>query len=170
MNIFVLAQYPAAAASLLADVHVRKMCLETAQILSSVIVRDLGKEALFSIVDAGGPKEYNIMHPVIQAVQLHNGTAGWLLDHNSALHREYECRFGKQHAYSNLVQHYMDIFRDAHVTNYNAETYKLFCRCFGDFKPSHGNLVLAYRDYYKHKKQTIRNWKYTNKSEPSWLH
>lgn len=169
MNIFVLARYPAAAVSLLADVHVHKMCLETAQILSSVIVRDLGKEVLFYILDAGGPKAYNIMHQAIQAVQLNNGTAGWLLDYNRALHCEYEYRFGKQHAYSNLVQLYAAIFRDAHVVHYNAETYKLFCRCFGDFKPSHGNLVLAYRDYYKHKKQTICNWKYTNKSEPSWL-
>lgn len=39
MNIFVLDTNPAKAAAMLCDCHVRKMCMETSQILSAVMLR-----------------------------------------------------------------------------------------------------------------------------------
>lgn len=42
MNIFVLDSDPAVAASLMCDEHIRKMVIENAQILCSVIYRDMG--------------------------------------------------------------------------------------------------------------------------------
>ena len=45
MNIFVLDPDPEKAASMLCDCHVRKMCLETAQILSAcMVIRDIPLE------------------------------------------------------------------------------------------------------------------------------
>ena len=61
MNIFVLDEIPAVAAQMLCDCHLRKMCVETAHILSGVMLR-----RGMALLD-GMPKPQNINHPVIVA-------------------------------------------------------------------------------------------------------
>ena len=59
MQIFVLDYDPKKAASYLSDIHLNKMCLETAQILSSIMVVNH-----IDLVE-GMPKPFNVRHPVI---------------------------------------------------------------------------------------------------------
>ncbi|MBQ9501643.1 MAG: hypothetical protein IJU70_05760 [Lentisphaeria bacterium] len=62
MQLFVLDRSPRRAARYLADVHVRKMCLECAQILSCVLCARGGG------LEPGMPRPYNPAHPVVRAV------------------------------------------------------------------------------------------------------
>ena len=82
MQLFVLDYDPGRAAVMLCDVHLRKMCLETAQILSSVLFRQ-GRGLLPEM-----PKAYNPAHPVIRAVDTPQ-KINWVLLYNYALHGEY---------------------------------------------------------------------------------
>ena len=59
MQLFILDYAPRRAAGMLCDVHLRKMCLETAQILSSVLFLQ-GRELCPEM-----PRVYNPAHPVI---------------------------------------------------------------------------------------------------------
>ena len=70
MNIFVLDEYPSVAAQMLCDCHLRKMCVETAQILSGVMLRR-GMELL-----DGMPRPQNVKHPVIVAAASNAGKYG----------------------------------------------------------------------------------------------
>ena len=101
MQLFILDPEPEAAATMLCDVHLRKMCLETAQILSSVIVRR-GGELLPQM-----PRAYNINHPVITALDT-PFKINWAVRHNEGLQREYEYRFGRRHAYWSLTAVYRE--------------------------------------------------------------
>ena len=57
MQLFILDRNPYRAVEMLADVHVRKMCLETAQILSAVMVIN------GNLLSENMPAIYNINHP-----------------------------------------------------------------------------------------------------------
>ena len=158
MQLFILDHDPAIAAQMLADTHLRKMCLENAQILSAVIINkglDL-PDAL--------PKAYNPAHPVIQAVNT-PFKINWVLAHNEALHREYRRRFNKTHAYSK----WCGIYKTLLYSTSPGIAELSFARVFKDFATDTTDIVQAYREYYRFKKSIIRNWHYTNTYEPEWL-
>lgn len=169
MNIFILHREPAIAVSMLADCHLRKMCLEHAQILSSLVLLKNPRELPRIEHELHGPKPYNPRHPVIAAVAT-QAQLGYVLRYNVALHLEYRRRFGKYHAYSTLYYYYQSALvpRTENLDDYRADPDGL-CRCFGEFQTAEPDLVLAYREYYKYKKTKIKNWKYTGCLEPAWL-
>ena len=102
MNIFVLDKKPHVAVQMLCDCHVRKMCLETAQILSGVMFRKGLK------LSDNMPKPQSINHPVIAAVAEDKDDAiAWVLDYNQELQTEFCRRFGKHHLYTDLVYNYV---------------------------------------------------------------
>lgn len=91
MNIFILDQNPAKAAEMLCDCHLRKMCVETAQILSGVMIRK-GLELYDTM-----PKPQNINHPVIVAADADNNALDWVINYNHSLLKQFYFRFGKTH-------------------------------------------------------------------------
>ena len=126
MQLFILDHDPGRVPAMLCDAHVRKMCLETAQILSSVIRRQ-GKKLPLEV-----PKPYNPNHPVITALDTAQ-KINWTVRFNTALQREYCRRFGKKHAYSGLTGIYQAVlFRPGTPIDPAGWT---FARDFKDVKP-----------------------------------
>ena len=160
MQIFIIDEVPELAATMLCDAHLRKMCLETAQILSSVLyLKHL--EPL-----SGMPKPYNIHHPVITAVD-NSCKINWLLRHNLSLHEEYCRRFGRMHAYYSLCSKYRTLLFEPEVVITPHEL--TFARNFKDISIPEPDIIKAYRIYYRYKKSVMKNWHYTNSAEPGWL-
>ena len=160
MQLFVLDYVPRRAAGMLCDVHLRKMCLETAQILSSVLFLQ-GRE-----LAPGMPKVYNPAHPVIQAVDTPL-KINWVILYNKALHREYFRRFGRKHAYRFLCSQYRKRLWSCGVKLQKKDL--SFARNFKDVEISEPDIVRAYRSYYCYKKTLLHRWSYTNTPEPEWL-
>ncbi len=158
MQLFILDRDPALAAQFLADIHLRKMSLETAQILSAVLVNRKIVRPEFL------PKAYNPAHPVIKAVNT-PFKINWVLEYNSALHQEYLRRFSKPHAYGQWVM----LYRKLLYVDTPGHAELSFAGIFKDFTPVSEDIVQAYREYYRFKKSIIHNWKYTNAGEPEWL-
>lgn len=161
MQIFVLDYNPKIAAENLADIHIVKMCLETAQILSAIIILK-GKRLINEM-----PKPLNLKHPVITSIIDSQPTINWVVCYNSWLQKEYEKRYHKRHMYYKLADIYIfDLFKPTPNSNCCDLT---FARDFKGFKTNKQDIVQAYRDYYKFKKKTLKRWKYTNSVEPNWL-
>ena len=157
MQLFILDRSPEVSARALSDIHLRKMCLETAQILSAVIC--LQNYAL----PPDMPKVYNINHPVIQALAS-QFLINWTTAYFQTLHEEYFHRFKKYHAYASLVPVCRQIlYRHTDIEDWS------FAKVFKDFTPTSADIVAAYREYYRFKKSIIKNWHYTNAAEPEWL-
>jgi len=160
MQLFVLDYDPRAAAEMLCDVHLRKMCLENAQILSGVLS---GQQIA---LHPAMPRCFNINHPVIRAV---NSVCkiNWVVRYNIALHAEYYFRFGKKHLYAELTGEYEKMLFVA-GTACSAADYT-FCRNFKTVHISTSDIVQAYRSYYCWKKTQLALWHYTRRHEPEWL-
>lgn len=96
MNVFAAHPDPAESAQALADRHVVKMVLETAQILSTV-AHELG-------VDTEGLyRPTHRHHPCTVAVVQDPAYAAWVAAHGMALGAEYTRRFGKVHKSTAVV-------------------------------------------------------------------
>lgn len=158
MNIFVLDESPSIAARMLCDCHLRKMCVETAQILSGVMLR-----RGMTLLD-GMPKPQNINHPVIVAAEDITNTE-WVAEYNWALQSEYYYAFGKEHKYSTLVNAYYERFGNP----FAKETPENLAICCGDLDISGLDIVLAYRKYYievkKPQLQSKGLWHFTNRKD-----
>lgn len=158
MNIFVLDSDPAKAAEMLCDSHVVKMCVETAQILSGVMLRR-GRKLL-----DGMPKPQNINHPVIVAAE-DTAAANWLSDYNFDLLEEFRYRFGKEHCYQRFARKYM---REIWYLPYGVNHHH-FDKCCGDLDVAGMDIVSAYRKYYTEVKKPAllekNMWKFTNRED-----
>lgn len=158
MQIFLLDKDPAKAAQALSDVHVIKMCLETAQILSTILkIKAIDRPFYL-------PKPYNTKHPVITAVDT-PAKLNWLVEYNLELQLEYHRRFNKLHAY----------FQIHHIYANKLYTYGVAADCSGmarvftNFTTDKPDLIEAHRCYYRFKKTQIKRWKYTRSEEPKWI-
>lgn len=160
MNIFVLDENPNTAAQMLCDCHVRKMCVETAQILSGVMLRR-GMHLL-----PGMPKPQNINHPVIKAVET-PGATNWVWLHLFFLCAEFRIRFGKRHKYcsNGIIHDYFQIL----ITQGVDEDCSTLAKCCGDLDVSAMDIVTAYRKYYTEVKKphlAAKNlWKFTYRKD-----
>lgn len=137
MNIFVLDEHYLTAAKMLCDSHVRKMCLETAQILSGVMLRQ------GMTLAEGMPKPQNINHPAIAAVQKPE-QINWLIMYNTQLNIEYFYRFGDFHKYADLSDKYYSILK------HNAAGVRCdgLAKCCGELDIADLDIVTAYKKYY----------------------
>lgn len=158
MNIFVLDENPTKAAIMLCDCHLRKMCVETAQILSGVMLRR-GMELL-----DGMPKPQNINHPVIMAVDTPE-KINWVWFYFFYLLREYYVRFGKHHKYTQIHH----LYHKELVTNGVDEDCASLAKCCGDLDVVDIDIVTAYRHYYTEVKkpqlQAKNLWKFTRRED-----
>ena len=161
MQLFILDYDPELVPGMLCDTHIRKMCLETAQILSSVLLLK-GQPRHKDM-----PKPYNPKHPVIRALDTAQ-KINWAAAFNSALHAEYFRRFGKMHAYAVLCRGYKELLHHPGI-RIDPDGWS-FARTFKGIIITEQDIVAAYRIYYRYKKRLlIRNWNYTRTVEPDWL-
>ncbi len=146
MNIFILDRNPVFAAHYLCDKHVVKMCLETAQILSTI---------------NGGPyKATHKNHPCVLWAGRTIGNYNWLYTHGVAIANEYTFRFGKTHKSKEVIEALQTPV--VPITDTPIEDFVL---CMPDnFKIE--NPVSAYRNYYMTKRDFC---KWTNREIPNWF-
>lgn len=164
MQLFIIDKDPHEAAFSLADCHVRKQILETAQILTAYWVNS-GHERLDWM-----PRPQNYKHPVAKAVSIKN--VRWVIDHFYGLLAQFSFRFNKEHVYKKLTEKYIGCFVHSELSavltecSYSIET---FHHMFSGFTPEPGDIISEYRQYYRWKSKHIKNFKYTNVKPPEWL-
>lgn len=95
VNIFVLDSDPKISATNLVDVHVRKMILETAQILCTV-------SYWYNVVAPYKPTHQHRL--CVRWPGLALGNWEWLIEHGLELGREFERRFGKKHKSADVIE------------------------------------------------------------------
>lgn len=109
MNIFVTHKSPLKSAIYLDDKRLVKMCLETAQMLSTAVVihcstvngvADL--KTLSALLGVYKPTHAN--HPCNVWCRATRGNYNWLLVHFRSLCNEYKRRYGRQHASFGLLK------------------------------------------------------------------
>ena len=159
MNIFVLDEEPAVAAQMLCDCHLRKMCVETAQILSGVMLR-----RWMALLD-GMPKPQNINHPVIVAADSTADATNWTCFYFYSILREFHIRFKKHHKYFAIFPLYFDSLVGINLSDDHSK----LATCCGDLDVSGLDIVSAYRKYYTKVKKpqlSAKNmWKFTNRKD-----
>ena len=159
MQLFVLDRNCEVAVRFLADIHLVKMCLETAQILSGVMDR---KNVL---LPPDFPGTYAVNHPVLKAIQTPE-QINWTVDYNIALQREFIYRFGKKHAYFTLSRKYYQILHDVSALSDCGG----LGRVFRDFQTPECDLILAHRAYYRFRMDNLKRppaW--SGRPLPQWL-
>jgi hypothetical protein len=150
VNIFALDVVPAQAAEYHCDKHVVKMCLEAAQMLSTV---------------AGvGYRPCHVNHPCTVWVRQRLQNYQWLWRLCHALGVEYHHRYGKVHK-SHILLHevlpYELDLPDGPMTNWAQAMPDVYRGT---------DPILAYRAYYRGDKATqIHPFSYTNRQRPAWL-
>ena len=159
MNVFVIDKDPAVAAQMLCDCHVRKMCVETAQILSGVMLR-----RGMTLLD-GMPKPQNVNHPVIVAAASSEEATNWTCFYFYSILREFHIRFKKPHKYFTISPLYLD----ALVGIDSSDDHSNLAICCGDLDVSGLDIVSAYRKYYLEVKKpqlsAKKMWKFTNRKD-----
>lgn len=155
MNIFVLSEDPVQAAQWQCDKHVVKMILESAQMLSSAVVRH-GGECIY--------KPTHKHHPCTIWAGDTKDNWYWLHNHFIALGNEYTERYGKQHL--SLIKMYEWIKSANSIAIHNIPDGPLtpFAQAMPEeYKRS--NAVDAYRAYYIGEKARFATWK---RNKPEW--
>ena len=160
MQLFILDRECAASAMFLADVHIIKMCLETAQILSGVIYRQCEVS-----LPSEFPRPYAINHPVLKAIQT-PAQVNWIVKYNMELQKEFIFRFSKNHAYAPLAPRYTELLYVPEIH----ESCENLARTFRNFQSNHLDIVEAHREYYRYKLDLFkRAVRWTKRPIPVWL-
>lgn len=154
MNIFVSSFDPIESAQVLDDKRVIKMILESAQILSSVLVLNNFK-APYKLTHKN--------HPVVKWVQESSENYWWLVEHFQALCHEYEDRFNKTHKTSQYYNDFVDGY--FYLIRNNKRTPFVNCTKFKEIKEITQAYRLALIDKWNNDK---RPPKWTNSSKPEW--
>ncbi len=145
MNIFILDSNPVKAAQYLCDKHIVKMCLEAAQMLSTI---------------SGGPyKPTHTNHPCTIWARETLGNYRWLVVHGIAIGDEYRYRYGKDHKSMEAIK--------ACIAYRPNES--LVVTPFAQAMPEeyrNEDAVKAYRDYYM-SKRAFCDW--TKRDYPEWF-
>jgi Pyrimidine dimer DNA glycosylase len=174
VNIFFLHPDPILAATQQCDKHVVKMCLETAQMLSTVACLYPHKREVYK------PTHQN--HPCTVWARATPENTNWLLYHFDALLDEYYARYGKVHGSARLQEAFAYIFpREVRVARIDkitppARAMNPLYSVHDHFDPvwdddlrgSSLNLreaAISYRLYYLKEKARFARWK---NGAPKW--
>lgn len=164
MNIFATSPDPVACAAALADRHVVKMTVETAQILSTVL--HLRGEATAGLYQPTHPN-----HPTVRWAAATREALGWTLDHGLALLNEYHWRYPKPAgAPAHKSSTVYDILTGLIAGGAGQPASFVFVgpEMFGG-----ADVHLAYRDYLgaKYVEWTLRGLdpRWTDRELPAWL-
>lgn len=156
MNIFALDYDAKKAAKYHVDTHVSKMTLETAQLLSTFVNTESGKQV-------SPYKTTHANNPCVNWIRESKGNFLWLCELGIELGNEFEYRRGKSHKsveVTKLCLSMQDVFEWNKValtpfTQVVDECYK------------HQDPVQAYRRYYARAKQHLHKW--TKRNRPQWM-
>ena len=172
MNIFVTSPDPAECAAVLADAHVIKMAVETAQILSSALhrmgfVRPSGCGVGLALGHCFY-KPTHTGHPCVMWAARDPRNFGWLVKHGIFLCAEYSRRFGgKRHGSLDVIERAAEAAM--RLPGYSSEPPSAFARVFPD---AFADLSVhsGYRAYLKAKYQSWpeSRQRWTNSQRPAW--
>lgn len=156
MNIFTVDESPTQSARDLCNKHVVKMCVETAQILSTAM----------HLSGIEGPyRSTHKKHPSVLWTLESANNAAWLFEHGMELLEEYTRRYKKIHATSKA----MDVIANrwsSHLSSGTPSKHTPFAQCMPDaYKDS--DPIVAYRRYYVNDKARFAVWE-PLASEPLW--
>jgi hypothetical protein len=156
MNIFYIDRDPERAAKMMADKHVIKMILESAQMLSTA----------YRVLDDNPPKELykatHINHPSSIWVRQSANHYGWLLYHLVALSEEYTYRYGKTHATTRLFPLLKILPENIPRAGFTQPP-----SCMDPKYVISACAVENYRNYYKLGKSHLHKW--TKRPPPTWI-
>lgn len=171
MNIFAVDSDPMAAATMLADTHVVKMVLESAQLLSTahrvldgIPILVGGKRVGWRLPDLRDSLLYKATHqnhPCAVWARESSRNYSWLYDHFRGLLNEYTYRYNKTHKCDRLVSSLCscpDNIIYAPMT-------PMPMAMPDEFKQD--DPVQAYRAYYRKGKSHLLRYK--NRQPPAWL-
>jgi hypothetical protein len=151
MNIFVLDKEPDIAAEYLCDKHIGKMCIETAQLLSSAVIL------------SGGTSRYKLTHknhPCAIWTRETQSNYLWLYKHGIAMGIEFKKRYGKIHKSSLVIA---SLQKD-YLLLPEGELTPFALAMPDEFKSE--DVVESYRLYYLVEKERIAQWNHSD--PPSW--
>lgn len=170
MNLFILDKDYSKAAQYYQDLHVKKICVESAQILQTAY--QLSELQSAPRNQKGGIRGHGYKnHPVCVWARQNINNFTWALFHADAIHKEFIYRFGKEHFSKCFVDWCFDStpnLPDAPMTPHP--------QCFKNYPElTSPDPVEGYRKYYKAAKMsfTIKNkvvpatW--TKREKPDWL-
>ena len=173
MNIFVTSPDPAECAAVLADAHVIKMSVETAQILSSALHRmGFTDKAGSGVGLASGCRFYkptHLGHPCVMWAARDPRNFGWLVQHGIFLCAEYSRRFGgKRHGSLDVIERAAEVAMA--IPDYSSKPPKEFARVFPDAFADAIDVHSGYRAYLKAKYQSWpeSRQRWTNSQRPAW--
>ena len=155
------------AAQSLIDDHVRKMVVESCQMLSVAYTLSELAEPDVPRTQKGHPrKHFNPNHPCCRWVVASKANWYWLLRHAQAIAAEYRLRFNKHHFCEGFIRWCSKnppLLLNIGLTPPHLAMNKEFRQ--KDF-------VQAYRDYYRTEKRTDKNgkdiYKWTKRTKPQW--
>ena len=162
MNIFFVDTDPKTAAQWQCDAHVRKMILESAQLLSTAH-RELDGDYWADLFDLYKSTHKN--HPSAVWVRQSKANYQWLYDHFIALCDEYSYRYNKTHKTDTRLREALQIIPHGcpDVPFFDPP------QCMPD-EYKHDNTVQAYRNYYTLDKASNDWFCYSkNRCQPWWL-
>ena len=143
MNIFVTSADPTECAKYLDDKRVVKMCLETAQMLSTAVYISTGEIVAY--------KPSYVNHPCNIWTRISNANFIWLCKHGLALCSEYTARYSRRHKSQDVIDSlvsYHKTFPDRGLSP--------FANCaanniLGINYKNEINTFISYRKYIKHR-------------------
>lgn len=176
MNIFFVDRNPYVAAKSLADKHVIKMILESAQLLSTahrvldgqemITTSKSGrKQKIWTLNDSRNDLLYkatHINHPCSVWTRTTSQNYRWLWEHFAGLLEEYTYRYHKTHACYSLFVPLFEYPHNIKKGDFTDPPLAMPPEC----KVSK-DVVACYRHYYKYNKSHLFSWKNNNK--PEWI-
>ncbi len=156
MNIFVLHKNPKISAIYHNDKHVIKMCLETAQLLCTVLrTKGYDEEWMY--------KSTHLNHPCTIWARENEINFNWLCKLGLELCNEYKYRYGKIHKCQTIIENCIKYSTAEGIpTN--------FALAMPDYCKVSDNAVECYREYYVKEKRNLASWngKINSRSIPVW--
>lgn len=170
MNIFYLHRNALIAAMMMCDIHINKMILESAQILSIVYImltnniHHIEQKKVYK-----APQRY-FKHPCVLWTLESSSNFQWLLTHAYGLLKEYKFRFqpDKRHASHNIIDFIIDEFENFQHLFKKHDFTKPALAMHESCKVS-DNPVNSYRFFYRHDKESFAKYN-RGRSFPLWWH
>jgi hypothetical protein len=163
MNIFILDNNPTAAAQMMCDKHIPKMCVETLQMMGSALRRHGATDEQMPLTQKGTPLKGGYHnHPCTKWVGDSITNFTWTALHGLSLCRQYTQRYGKTHACEKGIKQMADML-DMIPQGPQTE----YAQAMPDEYRKWGDAVQAYRDYYWHEKRNFAKWE-KGWNAPQW--
>ena len=154
MNLFITSKCPKECAKFLDDKRVIKMCLETAQLLSTAL-RSHGYEG------EGVYKPTHINHPCTKWVAATRMNYLWTVQHLQALCGEYTKRYGKVHKCDGMIIKFLSM---AKLIPFGAQTPFVNCAANASLGISYKSMADTTRAYQLYLND---RWEH-DKRTPTW--